>query len=43
MVRELVKEARKVEMETFKKRGVNETVKVEECCREAGKRPVGVK
>ncbi len=42
MDKELVKEAGKAEMETFKKHGVCEKVKVEECWRETGKGPVGV-
>ena len=43
MIKELVEAARKVEMETFKKHGVYEKVPIEECWKETGKGPVGVK
>ncbi len=43
MVKELVEEARKVEMETLKKHGVCETFTTEACWRETGKGPVGVR
>ncbi len=40
---ELIKKAREVEMETFKKHGVYEKVPLEECWRVTGKAPVGVR
>ncbi len=43
MVKELAEMVRKVEMETFKKRGVCEKVPIEECWKYAGRGPVGVK
>ncbi len=43
MIKELVEAARNVEMETSKKHGVYEKVPIEECWKEAGKAPVGVK
>ncbi len=43
MIKELVEAARKAEMETFQKHGVNEKVPIEECWKETGKGPVGVK
>ena len=43
MIKELVEAARKVEMETFKKHGLYEKVPIEECWKETGKGPVGVK
>ena len=42
MDEDMIREARKVEMETFKKRAVYEKVEVQECW-ETGKGPVGVK
>ncbi len=43
MIKELVDGARKGEMDTFKKHGVNEKVPIEECWESVGKAPVGVK
>ncbi len=40
---ELIKKARMVEVETFKKHGVYTKVSVEECWRVIGTRPIGVK
>ena len=40
---DLVKEARRIEMETFKKHGVYTKVPIEECWRETNKVPIGVK
>jgi hypothetical protein len=43
MTKELVESARKVKMEKFKKRGVHEKAPTEECWKETGKGPAGVK
>ena len=43
MIKELVEAARKIEMETFRKHGVYEKVPIEECWKEVGAAPVGVK
>ncbi len=40
---ELIREAKKVEMETFKKHGVYEKVPRQECLENTGKEPVEVK
>ncbi len=39
MNKDLVKKARRVEIETFKKHGVCEKAKLEECWKETGKGP----
>jgi hypothetical protein len=43
MIKELVEEARKVEMETFKKHGACAKVPIVECWESTGKAPAGVK
>ena len=43
MIKELVEAARKVEMETLRSHGVYEKVPIEECWKETGKAPAGVK
>ena len=43
MIKELVEAARQVEMETYKKHEVYEKVPIEECWRETGRAPIGVK
>ncbi len=43
MIKELVEEGREVEMETFRQHGVYVKVPIEECWKETGKEPVGVK
>ncbi len=40
---ELIKKAREAEMETFQQHGVYEKVPLEECWKNTGKAPVGVK
>ncbi len=43
MVKELVEAARMAELETFRRRGVYEIVPIEECWKNVGEGPVGVK
>ncbi len=43
MIKELIVEARQVEMDTFKKYGVYEKRPIQECWDKTGKAPIGVK